>query len=427
MRHTKYSIVIVMIALFVFSISMVYADEPEKIEKVIVSGIGIDMDKAKQNAIRNAVEQIIGSYISSDTIVQNSTVLKDEVLSYSGGYVKDMKILSQEKNDDSLYSVKIEANVISTKLKRKLESLNIATKKIEGESLFGEAVSKIENQTAGQELLNKILSKYPQAAYMFEIGKPQILSTDPGTGRAKVKIPLSIQWNQAFLSELKEVLSKVATVELKSADIVSFNNGANMKYRNGNKIVCFAEKRTIRSGRANSCEIIGILGEEDKSYKRTSGKAAKTSKKKLSLMSLIRGDDDASVNPGGGTRVEFSAKSILNLKGVSAEKMSLSLKFKDKSGADIDAATYTFNRYDSDSPNKQEILFDRDSKSGNLRSALKGDWGFSPPNTLWHDSKGSNLLILTDGVYKMNPEVSVDVSILKDITKIEVHMNSWRE
>ncbi|MCE5227848.1 MAG: hypothetical protein LLG05_18570 [Porphyromonadaceae bacterium] len=99
-----------MILLFVLSISTVYADEPERIEKVIVSGIGIDMDKAKLNAIRNAVEQAIGSYISSDTIVQNSAVLKDEVLSYSGGYVKDMKILSQEKNDDSLYSVKIEAN-----------------------------------------------------------------------------------------------------------------------------------------------------------------------------------------------------------------------------------------------------------------------------------------------------------------------------
>ena len=421
MRQTKYAIVLVMISFFVISISMVCADEPEKIEKVIVSGIGIDMDKAKQNAIRNAVEQVMGSYISSDTVVQNSTLLKDEVLSYSGGYVKDMKILSHEKNDDNLYSVKIEANVISTKLKRKLESLNIATKKIEGESLFGEAVSKIENQTAGQELLNKILSKYPQAAYTFEIGKPQILSTAPGTGRAKVKIPLVIQWDQTFLSELKDVLSKVATVELKSADIVSFGNGPNMKYRIGNKIVCFSGKRTIRSGKAESCEIIGILGEEDKSNKSTSRKAAKTSQKKLSLMSLIRGDDDASVNPGGGTRVEFSSKSILNLP-VSAEKMSLSLKFKDKSGADIDAATYTFNCANSDSPSSQGIQFNRNDSI--LQSVLQGE-GFAPPNTLWRDLRGGHILILNDGVFKIDPEISIDVGILKDITKIEVHMNSW--
>ena len=120
MKQTKYHVAVVLISLFVLSISIAHADEPEKIEKVVVSGIGIDMDKAKQNAIRNAVEQVIGSYVSSDTIVQNSAILKDEVLSYSGGYVKDMKILSHEKNDDGLYSVKIEANVISTKLKRKL-------------------------------------------------------------------------------------------------------------------------------------------------------------------------------------------------------------------------------------------------------------------------------------------------------------------
>lgn len=422
MRQTKYSIIMVMLSIFAFSISMVYADEPERIEKVIVSGIGIDMDKAKQNAIRNAVEQVIGSYISSDTMVQNSVVLKDEVLSYSGGYVKDMKIISQEKNDDGLYSAKIEANVISTKLKRKLESLNIATKRIEGESLFGEAVSKIENQTAGQELLNKILSKYPQAAYMFEIGKPQIISTNAGTGRAKVKIPLSIQWDQAFLSELKDVLSKIATVELKSADIVSFGNGPNTKYRNGNKIVCFSGKRTIRSGRADACEIIGILGEEGKSDKRTS---KKTAKKKLSLMSLISGDDDASVNPDGGTRIEFSAKSILNLP-VGAEKMSLSIKFKDKSGADIDAATYSFNRDDSDSSNKQGITFNRnDSNSSTLQFVLRGE-GFVPPNTLWRDLHCGHVLILTDGIFKIDPEISIDVGILKDITKIEVHMNEWK-
>jgi len=426
LRQTKYSIIMVMISLFVISMSMVYADEPERIEKVVVSGIGIDMDKAKQNAIRNAVEQVIGSYISSDTIVQNSTLLKDEVLSYSGGYVKDMKILFQEKNDDSLYSVKIEANVISTKLKRKLESLNIVTKKMEGESLFGEAVSKIENQTAGQKLLDKIISKYPQAAYMFEIGKPQILSTDPGTGRAKVIIPLSIQWDQAFLSELKDVLSKLATVELKSADIVSFGNGPNMKYRNGNKIVCFSKKRTIRSGRADYCEIIGILGEEGKGDKRTSDKAAKTAQKKLSLMSIIRGDDDASVNPGGGTRVEFNSRSILNLPA-SAEKMSLSIKFKDKSGVDIDAATYTFNRNDSDSSNRQGITFNRhDSSSSTLQSVLDRQ-GFAPPNTLWCGYRSGHILILTDGVFKIDPEISIDVSILKDITKIEVHMNEWKQ
>ena len=385
MRQIKYSIILAMISLLVLSISIARADEPEKIEKVIVSGIGIDMDKAKQNAIRNAVEQVIGSYISSDTIVQNSTVLKDEVLNYSGGYVIDMKIISHEKNDDGLYSVKIEANVISTKLKRKLESLNIATKKIEGKSLFGEAVSKIENQMAGQELLDKVLSKYPQAAYTFEIGKPQILSTDPGTGTAKVKIPITIQWDHMYLEELKDVLSKLATSEFKSTDMVALWNG---QYRMGHKIACFSSRRTITSGKADVCEAIGIVGQQSK------------------------------INSSNGNKLSFKPKSILNI-GYSG--MSLSLKFKDKSGKDVSASTYTFKGEDNDMASKQGI-----SKKGTKLDMLD-DGAFNPPNIIFHSEVSGNMLILTDGTFKLNPEVSIDASILKDITKIEVHLNSWEE
>jgi len=410
-----------------FFIASTYAEEAEIIEKIIVSGVGVDADKARQNAIRNAVEQIVGTYVSSDTIVKNSTLLKDEVLSYSGGYVKDTKILSQEKTDDGLFTTKIEALVISTKLKRKLESLNIATKKVEGESLFGEAVSKIDNQQTGQALLDKILSKYPQAAYTFEVGKPQILSTNPNSGKARVSIPLSIQWDQAFLSELKDVLSKVSTIELKSADIVSFGNGPNMKYRVGNKIVCFSGKRTIRSGRADVCEIIGILGEEiTDSRAKKSRKSAKTKSQGISIMSLLRGDNEEATNPSGGTKLEFNMKSLLNLP-VGSEKITLLLKFKDKSGKDIDAATYVFKRHDEDSPEKQGIYRNRrDSNSVTLHSVLEGQ-GFTPPNTLWRDLRTKHILILTDGIFKISPEVDIEVEVLKDITKVEVQMNSWEQ
>src|SRR3989338_876819 len=164
-------IALFLLVLLVFVSTIGYAEEAEKIEKVVTTGIGVDIDRAKQNAIRNAVEQVIGSYVSSDTIVKNSQLLKDEILSYSGGYLKEMKIISQGQNDDGLFAVQIEAVVVSTKLKRKIESLNIATKKVEGKSLFGEAASKINKQKDASGLLKNILSKYPQAAYDIKVGK----------------------------------------------------------------------------------------------------------------------------------------------------------------------------------------------------------------------------------------------------------------
>lgn len=43
--------------ILVVSVNLSYAEESEITEKVVVTGIGVDIDKAKQNAIRNAVEK----------------------------------------------------------------------------------------------------------------------------------------------------------------------------------------------------------------------------------------------------------------------------------------------------------------------------------------------------------------------------------
>lgn len=77
--------------LLILSTTVIHAEEPEKTEKVVATGYGVNADKAKENAVRNAVEQVIGTYVTSDTIVKNSQLVKDEILSFSGGYVKGGK------------------------------------------------------------------------------------------------------------------------------------------------------------------------------------------------------------------------------------------------------------------------------------------------------------------------------------------------
>ena len=151
--------------------------------KVIVTGIGADADSARLNAIRNAVEHVIGIYVTADTRVTNNTILKDEILGYSGGYVRDTRIVSEEHDQDGHIVVTIEAYVVVTKLRRKLAFLNIAVRNVEGETLFNEATGRMEEKRSGAALLEKIISKYPQAAYTIEVGAPQIKSVDQPRAR----------------------------------------------------------------------------------------------------------------------------------------------------------------------------------------------------------------------------------------------------
>lgn len=69
-------------------------------------------DVAIQDALRNAVEQVTGTVISSSTVVENAMVVEDNIYSKAKGYVKSYSIVSEGEADGGLsYNVKIKALV----------------------------------------------------------------------------------------------------------------------------------------------------------------------------------------------------------------------------------------------------------------------------------------------------------------------------
>jgi len=244
----------------IYNISISSADELEKTEKVVVTGIGVDADKARQNAIRNAVEQVVGTYISSDTMVKDSALISDEILSYSSGYVKESRIISTDK-DDYLIKIKLEALVVTTKLKRKIQALNITVKKVDGNSLFGEAFSKATTAKSGNEQLLKILSKYPQAAYHTEIGKPEILSVNHDTNQAKVKINLKLNFDNDFISEFEAILKAVSYKQLANLDISKWGyseNSISSKVENNDFVFMFTNSNLLSRSVVNRAYIVSV-------------------------------------------------------------------------------------------------------------------------------------------------------------------------
>ena len=71
----------------------------------------IAREKALDEAKRMAVEKAMGTTIESRTAVENYQVIKDQILSRSAGYLKDLKILEEKKTELGTYEVNIEADV----------------------------------------------------------------------------------------------------------------------------------------------------------------------------------------------------------------------------------------------------------------------------------------------------------------------------
>ena len=82
-------------------------------QEVTVDGTGRDRDEAIANAERAAVEQVVGNFVDSQTLVENAMLKLDEIYMHSQGFVSGVKILSEEKNPNGLYKVSAKMNVES--------------------------------------------------------------------------------------------------------------------------------------------------------------------------------------------------------------------------------------------------------------------------------------------------------------------------
>jgi hypothetical protein len=171
---------------------------------VEVTGVGDNAQAAKEDAIRNAVQAVVGSYVSSDLAMQDRQLVKDQVLSYSAGYVSKLDVLSQERESSGLYRIRVRAEVSREKVKRKLDELHVATNVVDGDSLFAESLSAVERRDNSRRVVTAVLERYPQSAFVAKVGKPSI--TAASGEKTRVAIPYGIAWDQAYLEELHAAL-----------------------------------------------------------------------------------------------------------------------------------------------------------------------------------------------------------------------------
>jgi hypothetical protein len=82
-------------------------------------------DKAIEDALRRAVEQVVGTMVTSETNTRDFQLLEDNIYTHSKGYVESYKIVS-EKVEDNVYIVDIQAEVSSGKIEGKLKAIGIA-------------------------------------------------------------------------------------------------------------------------------------------------------------------------------------------------------------------------------------------------------------------------------------------------------------
>lgn len=103
---------------------------PSALNQVTVDGFGTGIARedaliaAKRSAVVNAIKSLLSSQIEIDSF----TAKEDECISKTENLLKEWEILSEEKISDSLYEIKLKANLSKPSILKELGSSNILIK-----------------------------------------------------------------------------------------------------------------------------------------------------------------------------------------------------------------------------------------------------------------------------------------------------------
>ena len=104
-----------------FNFSLIFSQN-DKTVTLTVSAQGQTISEAKQNALRDAIEQAFGTFISSNTEIFNDELVKDEIVSVSNGNIQDYEVISEVELPNGSYATILKATVSLTKLASFVES-----------------------------------------------------------------------------------------------------------------------------------------------------------------------------------------------------------------------------------------------------------------------------------------------------------------
>lgn len=94
----------------------------EGVGAVVGGDRAISRDQAINDALRKAVEQAVGTMVSSETMVQNFQTLNDRIYTQTQGYIQNYRILT-ENPGPNIHQVTIQAAVAMGDLEKDLQAL----------------------------------------------------------------------------------------------------------------------------------------------------------------------------------------------------------------------------------------------------------------------------------------------------------------
>lgn len=183
--------------------------DQEKVYYIRVVSTGKDDQLAKEQGFRTAVEHAVGSLVASHTEVKSNQLTRNEIISYSSGYVKEFNILSRNRHEDGSVTLDLEIWVKHSDIASRLFVSKEKSLAIQGENLDAAHQTLMRERQQGDKLLLEILKDYPYRAYQIDQHSVSVYLDH--LRRPVLQLKFAISWDQNWLISLSEALNQTST------------------------------------------------------------------------------------------------------------------------------------------------------------------------------------------------------------------------
>ena len=191
---------------------------------IVSTGQGKTEDEAKQSALRSAIEQTFGAFISSKIEILNDQIVSDQITSLSSGNIKSFEIINSVELPTGGYSTTLKAIISIDKLTSFVQSNGVQVEFKGG--LFAMNVKKqLLNEKAEIEIVTNVvgtLHNLLQQSFDYSLDVSEPKSKDGGSDLWEVPMQIKVLPNKNMEWCYNYVKSNLLSISLTHDEITNY-------------------------------------------------------------------------------------------------------------------------------------------------------------------------------------------------------------
>jgi hypothetical protein len=219
----KNSIIFLVFIFFTFCFS---AQTENKDVTITATGSGSSQEFAKQTALRNAIEQAFGTFISSKTEILNDEIVADQMSSVSSGNVKSYEVLNESQLPNGTWASTLRVIVSVDKLTSFVEAKGI-TVEIKGGLFALNIKQQLLNEQGEINAISEmvgVLHEPMQSAFDYTIKSEDPKSKDAESKNWEIPLTVTAKANKNMEFCANYFIKILSALSLSQAEIQTYKS-----------------------------------------------------------------------------------------------------------------------------------------------------------------------------------------------------------